>query len=91
MNKLQILALAKQHGYILIYPQFSRKAKGTVWVAKVPTTIIKQSPGFVRTRKILEDADLEQLKIKIEKYLGEDKERVKIVVREHRYANEMTM
>jgi|GEM_PF-4366935 len=89
MNKPQLIASAKRHGYILIYPEYSRKSRQRLWVAKVPTTEIKQSPGLIRSRKILENSDLEKLKDKVEEYLGEDRDKVKIVVREHKHAHEI--
>ncbi|MGB3203631.1 MAG: hypothetical protein WBB28_01445 [Crinalium sp.] len=55
-------------------------------MARVSTTKMKCSPGYVRTRKVLEDVDLESLKTKVQNYLGKDRNRVEIIVREHRYA-----
>lgn len=87
MRKKQIKELAKKWGYILVCPDYSRKYRSNVWMLKVPTTIFKTRPGFVRTLKVLEEENLEELLEKTKKYFADSESPIKVIFRENRYSN----
>ncbi|MHC5829273.1 MAG: hypothetical protein ACYT04_78505, partial [Nostoc sp.] len=78
--------LAKKWGYILVYSDYSRKARSNVWVVKVPTTTFKSSPWSVRTLKVLEDDDLEQLLDKTRKYFAGSESPIKVILCDNKYS-----
>jgi uncharacterized membrane protein len=86
MLKNQILELAKKWGYVLIYSDYSRKARSNVWMLKVPTTTFKTRSEYVRTLKILEDNDLEQLLDKTKKYFADSEFSIKVILRNNKYS-----
>jgi hypothetical protein len=87
MRKKQIKELAKKWGYILVFSDYSSKYRSNVWMVKVPTTIFKSRPGFVRTLKILEEENLEELLEKTKKYFADSEAPIKVIFRENRYSN----
>jgi len=87
MRKKQIKELAKKWGYILVYSDYSSKARSNVWMVKVPTTIFLTRPGFVRTLKVLEDENIEELLDKTKKYFADSEAPIKVIFRDNRYSN----
>lgn len=87
MLKNQILELAGKWGYILIYSDYSSKARSNVWMLKVPTTTFKTRPEFVRSIKILEDNDLEQLLDKTKKYFADSEYPIRVIFRDNKYSS----
>lgn len=88
MLKQQIIECAEKWGYILVYPEYSPKAQTNLWTAKVPTTEFKSKPSFTRTRKILEDENLEQLLEQIKQYFSSHQKPIKIILRENKLSLE---
>lgn len=86
MLKNKILELAQKWGYILVYSDYSRKAQSDVWIVKVPTTTFKNRSEFVRTLKVLEDNDLEQLLEKTKKYFANSESPIKVILRNNKYS-----
>lgn len=72
--------------YILVYSDYSRKARSNIWMLKVPTTTFKNRPEFVRTLKILEDNDLEHLLEKTKKYFVGSESPIKVILRDKKYS-----
>ncbi|PHJ59060.1 hypothetical protein VF14_13450 [Nostoc linckia z18] len=87
MLKKQIIELAEKWGYILVYSDYSSKARSNVWMLKVPTTTFKNRPEFVRSIKILEDNDLEELLDKTKKYFAESEYPIKVILRDNKYSS----
>jgi hypothetical protein len=87
MRKKQIKELAKKWGYVLVYSDYSMKYRSNVWMVKVPTTIFKSRPEFVRTLKVLEEENLEELLEKTKKYFADSESPIKVIFRENRYSN----
>lgn len=87
MRKKQIKELAKKWGYVLVYSDYSRKSRSNIWMVKVPTTIFKSRPGFVRTLKILEEENLEELLEKTKKYFADSEAPIKVIFQENKYSN----
>lgn len=80
MPKQEIVESAQKWGYILVYSKYSRKARRNVWRIKVPTTAFKNRPGFVRTRKVLEDGDLDLFLEKSKHYFAKPKSPIKVIL-----------
>ncbi|MBW4429838.1 MAG: hypothetical protein KME50_37195 [Nostoc desertorum CM1-VF14] len=53
---------------------------------KVPTTTFKTRSEYVRTLKILEDNDLEQLLDKTKKYFADSEFSIKVILRNNKYS-----
>lgn len=87
MLKNKIIELAEKWGYILVYSDYSRKARSNVWMLKIPTTTFKTRPELVRTLKVLEDNDLEQLLAKTKKYFANSKFPIKVILRNNKYSS----
>ncbi|NJO64897.1 MAG: hypothetical protein HC836_44295 [Richelia sp. RM2_1_2] len=86
MLKREIIDKAEKWGYVLVYSDYSGKARSNVWTVKVPTTGFKNRPGSVRTLKILEDDDLEKLLDKTKKYFADSKSPIKVVMHDNKYS-----
>ncbi|WP_375466905.1 hypothetical protein [uncultured Nostoc sp.] len=86
MLKNKILELAKKWGYVLIYSDYSRKARSNVWMLKVPTTTFTTRAEYVRTLKVLEDDDLEELLDKTRKYFAGSESPIKVILRDNKYS-----
>jgi hypothetical protein len=82
MNKQKTLEFAVQWGYVLVYSEYSRKVRSQTWVVKVPTTALKSRPSLVRSVKILEGSDLNELLEKTKEYFGDSKFPIKVFLRE---------
>ena len=87
MLKQEIIEFAEKWGYVLIYSDYSRKARSNVWKVKVPTTTFKNRSGFIRTRKILEDDNLDLLLEKTKLYFTDCRFPIKVILREQRYSH----
>jgi hypothetical protein len=78
MNKQNAIEFAVQWGYILVYSEYSKKVRSQNWVVKVPTTALKSRPGLVRSVKILEGGDLNELLEKTKDYFANSKFPIKV-------------
>ena len=54
---------------------------------KVPTTPFNNRPEFIRTLKVLEDNDLEQLLDKTKKYFADSESPIKVIFRDNKYSS----
>ncbi|MBN3870324.1 MAG: hypothetical protein HWQ23_08530 [Nostoc sp. JL33] len=86
MLKNKVIELAEKWGYILVYSDYSRKARSNLWMLKVPTTVFKNRPELIRTLKVLEDEDLEQLLDKTRKYFAGSESPIKVIFRDNKYS-----
>ena len=62
MLKREIIDKVEKWGYILVYSDYSGKARSNIWTVKVPITAFKNRPWYTRTLKIIKDDDLEKLR-----------------------------
>jgi hypothetical protein len=87
MRKQDIREFAEKWGYVLIYSDYSKKTRSNVWTVKVPTTTFKNRSGFIRTRKILEDDNLDSLLEKTKLYFTDCQSPIKVILREQKYSH----